>query len=225
MNARSRTIGALLAALILAAPVDLSALETPIPTTPVDAITSATTPAPSSRFLGFESKEAFHRFSGWAAGGTLLAAGIVGGIHALDMMNEAHGWRDSQGIDEFSASTCDPEIASVWNSPTEQALRWTHVGLLAVGESFYLANAVTGASFMGPLEPGWSKAKIHRYAFFAHAALMVSEGVMGYFSSEALSRGDHDTFHALLIAHAAVGISIPLVILGAGVVMDPRIRL
>jgi hypothetical protein len=191
----------------------------------VDAIASATPLAPSSRFLGFESKEAFHRFSGWMAGGTLLAAGIVGGIHVLDMINEAHGWRDSQGIDEFSTSTCDPEIAHVWNEPTQQALRWTHVGLLAVGESFYFANAFTGTSFMAPLEPGWNKSRIHRYAFFVHAALMVSEGVMGYFSSDALSRGDHDTFHALLIAHAAVGVTIPLVILGAGIVMDPKVKL
>jgi hypothetical protein len=226
------------AALLLSMPLALSAQEAPIPKTFVaddtgqaaaagspDATSSASVPAPNPRFLGFESKESFHRFSGWMAGGTLLAAGIVGAVHAYGMMSTAHAYRDSLGIEEFSATTCDPEIASVWNDPTQQALRWTPVGLLAVGESFYLANAFTGASFMAPLGPGWSKAKIHRYAFFVHAGLMVAEGVMGYFSSQALSSGDHGTFHGLLVAHAALGFAIPVVILGAGVVMDPKINL
>jgi mono/diheme cytochrome c family protein len=180
---------------------------------------------PSARFFGFENKEAFHRFSGWASGGILLAAGIVGAVHAYDMWSTAHAYRDSHGIDEFNPATCDPEIALVWGSGTEQALRWTHVGLLAAGESFYIANVLTGTSFMGKLGPGWSKAKIHRYAFFVHAGLMVAEGVMGYFTSDALSRGDHDTFHTLLIAHAGVGIVIPVVILSAGAIMDPRVKL
>jgi hypothetical protein len=236
MNNRNPKAAILAAAFALIASTSLSAQEASIPRTffaddagqaaaGPDASSSASTPAPASRFLGFESKEAFHRFSGWMAGGTLLAAGIVGGVHALGMMNEAHDWRDAHGIEEFSASSCDPEIAAVWGESTQQALRWTHVGLLAVGETFYFANAFTGSSFMGPLPPGWSKAKIHRYAFFVHAGLMVAEGVMGYFSSDALSRGDHDTFHSLLIAHAAVGIAIPVVILGAGVIMDPKINL
>ena len=54
---------------------------------------------------------------------------------------------------------------------------------------------------------------------------MVAEGVMGFLSSDALRRGDHDTFHILLQAHAVVGIAIPLVILGAGTIMDPRVKL
>jgi len=179
----------------------------------------------SASFLGFADKQAFHRFSGWASGGLLLAAGVVGAVHAYDMMSTAHDYRDSHGIEEFSASSCDPEIALVWNSGAEQALRWTHVGLLAAGESFYLANAVTGTSFMGKLPSGWSKAKIHRYAFFIHGGLMLAEGVLGFVSSDALRRGDHDTFHNLLIAHAGLGIAIPVIILGAGTIMDPGLKL
>jgi hypothetical protein len=185
---------------------------------------SAAVPA-APTFLGFKSKEGFHRFSGWASGGLLLAAGVVGAVHAYDMWSTAHAYRDSLGIDEFDPTRCPPEISKVYNSPTEQALRWTHIGLLAAGGSFYIANAVTGTSFMGRLGPGWTKAKIHRYAFFTHAALMASEAVMGYFSSQALSSGDHETFSNLLVAHAGVGIAIPVVILGAGTLMDPGIRL
>jgi hypothetical protein len=198
------------------------------PRSAADSTSAATAPLPSTRFLGFKSKESFHRFSGWASGGILLAAGVVGAVHAYDLMSTAHAYRDTfpeGSLNDGNSQICKDEIASVWGSSTEQALRWTHVGLLAAGESFYLANAFTGASFMGKLGPGWSKAKIHRYAFFVHAGLMVAEGVMGYFSSDALSRGDHETFHSLLVAHAAVGITIPVVILGAGAIMDPGIKL
>ena len=182
---------------------------------------------PSARFFGFENKEAFHRFSGWASGGILLAAGIVGAVHAYDMWSTAHAWRDAHypNLDNFDPVNCPPEVNAVWGNSTSQALRWTHVGLLAAGESFYLANAFTGTSFMTKLGPGWSKSKIHRYSFFVHAGLMAAEAVMGYFTSDAMSRGDHQTFHTLLVAHAGIGIVIPVVILGAGVIMDPKVKL
>jgi hypothetical protein len=189
--------------------------------------TSAATPLPSGRFLGFKSKESFHRFSGWASGGLLLAAGVVGAVHAYDMMSEAHDYRDTfpeDSLNDGNSPICKAKITSVWGSSTEQALRWTHVGLLAAGESFYIANAITGTSFMGKLGPGWSKAKIHRYAFFTHAGLMAAEAVMGFFTSDALRRGDHETIRTLGIAHAGVGLVIPVVILGAGAIMDPGIK-
>jgi hypothetical protein len=172
-----------------------------------------------SSFLGFPDKVAFHRFSGWMAGGTLLAAGLVGGVHFLTMMSEAHAYRDSKGITEFNPNMCPGEIDSVYNSSDQQTLRWVHVGLLATGELFYVANAVTGSGFMGPLEQGWSKAKIHRYAFFTHAGLMLGEAVLGAFLSEALQSQSHQSFEALGGAHAAIGIAIPVVILGAGAIM------
>lgn len=218
-------LAAPLAALLLGA-ISLSAQETPIPATlasgGTDAVSAATAQPARQGFLGFPSKEAFHRFSGWTAGGTLLAAGIVGAVHAYDMMSAAHAYRDSLGIDEFDPAICPGEIAAVYGDPTQQALRWTHVGLLATGETFYIMNAITGVGFTSPLPPGWSKAKIHRYAFFLHAGLMAAEGVMGYFSSDALQRGDHETFRVLLVAHAGVGLAVPLVILTAGAIMDPK---
>jgi hypothetical protein len=186
----------------------------------VDATSSATQAPP--RFMGFKDKESFHRFSGWTSGGILLASGIVGVAHAYGMMEAAHAYRDKQpGMgDEFDSSLCLAEIRKVYNDPTQQALRWSHVSLLAAGESFYLANAFTGTSFMGPLPPGWTKAKIHRYAFFVHAGLMVGEGILGILSTDALQRGDHEMFTGLLAAHAGLGVAIPVLVLGSGAVMS-----
>ncbi len=199
----------------------------PEPATATPAIKTSGAAPNSARFFGFENKESFHRFSGWASGGILMAAGIVGAVHAYDMWSTAHAWRDTHypNLDNFDPVNCPPEVNAVWGNSTSQALRWTHVGLLAAGESFYLANAFTGTSFMTKLGPGWSKSKIHRYAFFVHAGLMAAEAVMGYFTSDAMSRGDHETFRTLLVAHAGIGIVIPVVILGAGVVMDPKVKL
>jgi hypothetical protein len=231
MNAKTSIAGAALALLLLS--TELRAQGTPIPITlaadatsaateGADAGSSATPPGGSERFLGFKSKESFHRFAGWTSGGLLLAAGVVGGIHAVQMMNKAHEWRDAHGIEENDTGACVDEIQAVWNDPDQQALRWTHVGLLATGETFYLADAITGSGFMRPLPPGYSKAKIHRYAFFVHAALMATEGVLGVLTSEALKDGDHERMTGLLAAHTAVGIAIPVVILGAGTVMSVR---
>lgn len=187
-----------------------------------DAVSAATGQEPGGSFLGFPSKTAFHKFAGWTSGGLLLAAGVVGGIRAYDLMSSGHEYRDAQGIteEEQIGALCSGEISSLWSDSTGQALRWTHVGLLAAGESLYLANAVTGVGFMEPLEPGLSSRKIHRYAFFCHAFLMASEAVLGFFTTDALRRGDHEAVAKLGIAHASVGFAIPLVILGAGAVME-----
>jgi hypothetical protein len=188
-----------------------------------DAGSSATPAGSSGKFLGFKSRESFHRFSGWMSGGLLLGAGVVGAVHGYQMMTEAHKWRDDHGIEEEDTDECGPEINRVWKSSDQQALRWTHVGLLVAGETFYFADAFTGASFMRPLPPGWSKAKIHRYAFFAHAGLMVAEGVLGFLTTDALKDGDHERMTGLLAAHTAIGFAIPVVILGSGAIMSrPR---
>jgi hypothetical protein len=227
---KTRFLAVAIALASLAARPAIGAEGTPLPWTyfadggggsGVDAVSSASKAPSPSGFLGFKDKEGFHRFSGWMSGGLLLASGIVGAAHAVGMMETAHEYRDSLGIDEYETGLCRAEIAAVYDDPTQQALRWTHVGLLAAGETFYLANALTGVDFMAPLPPGWSKSKIHRYAFFVHAGLMVAEGVLGFLSSDALQRGDHEAFAGLLAAHAGIGIAIPLAILGAGAIMAP----
>ncbi|MBL8965459.1 MAG: hypothetical protein JNG85_00545 [Spirochaetaceae bacterium] len=206
--------------------VSAATAEAPSPAAGSDAVSAATAgaagAAPASPFFGFPSKTAFHKAAGWASGGLLLAAGVVGAVRAYDLMTAGHEIRDSLGMTEESqiGPQCATAIGDLYGGGRGQALRWTHVGLLAAGETLYLADAATGIGFMGPLEPGLSRSKAHRYAFFAHAFLMASEAVMGYFTSEALRTGDHETVRVLGVAHAGVGFAIPVVILGAGAVME-----
>jgi len=201
----------------------LPSLEAPLAISPyaADGVSGATQAAPSpggGTFLGFSDKASFHRFSGWMSGGLLLAAGLVGGIHFIDMMTESHAGRGN--LEDFDPVTCGPILQGIYGSDTEQALRWIHVGLLAGGEAFYLANAITGVGFMGELPPGWSARKIHRYAFYTHCTLMVSEAVVGFFLSDALERSDHEAIQVLGATHAAIGLAIPIVIISAGAIMD-----
>ena len=42
---------------------------------------------------------------------------------------------------------------------------------------------------------------------------MIAQIVLGFMTTDALSRGDHDTVIALGAAHAAVGVAIPVVML------------
>jgi mono/diheme cytochrome c family protein len=199
----------------------IAAGSPPVQTAASESATGAAPPLAASKFLGFSSTTEFHRFSGWASGGILLASGIVGAIHAYDMISASHAFRDANNISEETMGTiCSDEIIGVWGSSTEQALRWTHAGLLVAGESFYLANALTGSGMIRPNTPGITKSKLHRWAFFIHAGLMASEAVMGFIASDALRRGDHDTVSSLVPVHAAVGLAIPVIILGAGSIMS-----
>lgn len=182
--------------------------------------TAGATPYDGS-FLGFPSKAAYHRAAGWTSAGLLMAAGVVGAIRAYDLMSAGHAYRDAQNIGEDQIGPiCYDEIASLWRG--DQTLRWTHVGLLIAGETVYLGNAVTGVSMWSRGSPGViTRSDLHRYAFFVHAGLMVSEIVLGFVTSDALSRGDHELVSTLGVAHAAIGLTIPLVVIGAGIAIGP----
>jgi hypothetical protein len=187
-----------------------------------DATSAATARPPSSGFLGFKDKVAFHQFAGWTSGGLLLAAGVVGAIRAYALMEDGHAYREAMGIDDESeiGGLCSAEISGLWSASGGQTLRWVHVGLIAAGESLYLADAFTGLGFMGPLPPGYSRSKAHRYLFFAHAGLMATEVVLGFLTTDALASGNHELVRSLGVAHAGVGLAIPILILGGGAVME-----
>jgi len=187
---------------------------------PVDATSGATSVEKGTgSFLGFPSKAAYHRAAGWASAGLLLAAGAVGAVRAYDLISAGHEYRDAMGIDEDTmGSVCSDEISSLWSA--DQALRWAHVGLLVAGESIYLGNAITGMAMRTPGGTGApTRSDLHRYAFYAHAGLMAAEMVLGFFTTDALSRGDHELVSSLGVAHAAVGFAIPVLIIGSGVVI------
>ncbi|OHD15123.1 MAG: hypothetical protein A2Y38_11425 [Spirochaetes bacterium GWB1_59_5] len=160
--------------------------------------------------------------TGWTSAGLLLASGVVGVIHALDLQSAGHDYRTSIGIDDEDqiGGQCAVEISSLWSESTGQALRWTHIGLLIAGESLYLTDAVTGIQFMGPYKPGIDRSDIHRWAFFAHGSMMVAEAILGFITTDALKNGDHELVSELGVAHAAIGLAIPAVMIAAGSIMD-----
>jgi hypothetical protein len=175
-------------------------------------------PAKSERILGFADATAFHRAAGWGSAGFLLAAGAVGVVRALDLQRDGHAYRNSLGIDDEDqiSSLCSAKISGLWGA--DQTLRWVHVGLLSAGETLYLADAVTGIAAIDPSGLTSDRSKLHRWAFFGHAALMAAEIVLGFVTTDAFSRGDHELVASLGVAHAAIGIAIPVVIVGAGLI-------
>jgi hypothetical protein len=186
----------------------------------VDATTQAT-PATSPRFLGFRSKVAFHQASGFTSAALFGAAGILGAVQWATLVSASHGYRDAHDIDEETMSpVCNDYIAAIWRAPEHQALRWTHVGLLSAGEALYLADAVTGIGMLTKDRPGLTAADLHRYAFFTHGALMISELILGALTTTLLSQGNHWTMVAVGVAHTAVGFAIPLIMTGAGIAVN-----
>jgi len=201
--------------------------ETPEPAqspaeAPPDAASGATAATESGGkagrpFLGFKSETAFHKAAGWGSAGLLLAAGVVGAVRAWDLMSAGHEYRDDYGIDEDEiGSACSAKITEVWKA--DQTLRWVHVGLVVSGETLYLADAVTGVSWIDPSRPASLRSKLHRWAFYGHAALMLSEIVLGFLTTDALERGDHELVSSLGVAHVAIGFAIPLAIGAAGAI-------
>jgi hypothetical protein len=176
---------------------------------------SAAAPVASQRFLFFPNKATFHAVTGFTSSALFLGAGIIGVIHFVDMMNEAHNWRDTTNWVEGNEPARSSEIMTTWGN--QQSLRWWHVGFIIAGETLYIGDAITGISMMTHSQPGkLTKHDIHRYAFFVHAALMVAQVGLGFAETYALSTGQHDLMIGLGATHAVIGLAIPAVMIGAG---------
>jgi hypothetical protein len=195
-------------------PISVPAAETSVGAATAAEETKA--PPPSQRFLFFPSKVVFHEVTGFTSTALFAAAGVIGVVHFFDMMNEGHRLRELNNFTEGSPESLRiPLLQQAWGS--DSALRWWHVGLLIGGETLYLGDAITGISMMTKRTPGkFTKRDLHRLAFFTHASLMAAQVVLGFFTTDALSRGAHDAIIALGAAHAAIGVAIPVVMLGAG---------
>jgi len=177
----------------------------------------AAPPAASSSFLGFPNKVVFHEVTGFTSAGLFMAAGVIGVVHFLDMMNEGHTWRDAYWNENQpnAEAVRSAEITTVWGD--NQSLRWWHIGLLSTGEVLYLADALTGISMWSKDTPGFTPQKLHKIAFITHLSLMTAQIALGFLSTYAMQTGQHDLMIGLGAAHAAIGITIPLVMIGAGV--------
>jgi hypothetical protein len=128
-------------------------------------------------------------------------------------MQEGHALEESGVANEANRGAY---MMAIWNEPGNQALRWWHVGLLGAGEALYLYNAVTGIGMWSGDQPGLTREKLHRYAFFLHAGLMAAQVFLGFFESYALQTGNHEVHVGIGVAHCVIGFTIPVVMLGAG---------
>jgi hypothetical protein len=183
---------------------------------------SAAQAAPVRKF----NKLKFHQVSGFTSASLFLAAGAIGVVQFGTLISASHAYRDKWDIEEDEiSSTCANYIIDLWNDPEHVALRWAHVGLLTAGEGFYLYNTVTGIGMLSKERPGLSAQDLHRYAFFTHASLMVAQIMLGVFTTEVLSRGDHWSIIGLGVAHTAVGFTIPLVMIGSGVAVRRMLKM
>ncbi len=172
------------------------------------------------------NKLKFHQVSGFTSASLFLAAGAVGALQWGTLISEAHAYRDANGIDENQiSSVCAAYIMGLWGNSEHQSWRWTHVGLLSAGEAFYLYNAVTGIGMISKERPGLAPQDLHRYAFFLHGTLMLTQLILGVFTTEVLSQGNHWTIIGLGIAHTAVGVTIPLVMIGSGIAVRRKLKL
>ncbi len=193
----------------------------PLPGGNGDAVNAASGSLPA---MPKPSKIEVHKVLGFTSSGLLLAAGAVGVWRFVDAMEKGHAYRDSIGFPEEGGNEAlrIAEIKAAWADPAGQALRWTHIGLLAAGGTLYMINAFTGTSMFSPEDAGLSKRDVHRYAFFLHAGLMTTEAVLGFIMTDALRRGDHGLVSELGPVHLALGFSIPLIMAGSGLVVTLR---
>jgi hypothetical protein len=183
---------------------------------------AAPPPAPARRF----DKLKFHQVSGFTSASLFLAAGVVATVQWGTMMSAGHRFREQNNIEDYENSQpCADELMRLWNLPEHQALRWAHVGLLSAGEAFYLYNAVTGIGMIRKGRAPFSAQAIHRYAFFTHGTLMVAQIILGVFTTEVLSSGNHAAMLGVGIAHTAIGFTIPVVMIGSGIAVRRMLKL
>jgi hypothetical protein len=215
-----KALGIMVCSLMLLGPVPASAAPAtpvvdPATSAPIDYL-SGIAPAKDPSFLGIPVAKESHTWGGYVSGGLLAAAGVAGLIRFLDMESRGHAFR-TRGQDDFLMANI-PILQQVWADG--QWLRWTHVALLAAGETVYLYNTATGVSMLSSGIEETSQARLHRYLFFGHLGLMATEVGVGFWETYALEQGQHELVTGLGGLHLALGFAIPALILGSGIVVD-----
>lgn len=150
----------------------------------------------------------------------MLAVDCVGLYHFLEMVNRGHEIRDRIGFTEESADLIPQTngIKEVWSQSASQNERTIHGVLVAASMVAYTATATIELTLprMSTSTSPLSNTHLHKYAFWLHAGLMAANVLLGFAESNALSAGNHDLVQGLGIAHLVVGFSVPVVMVGAG---------
>jgi hypothetical protein len=157
--------------------------------------------------------------------GVLLAAEAVGAYHFYDMMTGGHSYRDQIGFQE--GDPVGPQIQGIqdqWGDSSSQFQRTLHGSLIVASSVLYSATAAM--EFALPrmdIDPSsLSRPNLHRAAFYVHGALMVANVVLGFAESYALSQGNHEAVIGLGITHIAIGLAVPVLMIGSGLTFSVR---
>ena len=162
-----------------------------------------------------------HKAFAFTTAGLILAADGIGLYHFIQLMNRGHEIRDNIGFSESSTneSPRTEGVRQVWQDTPSQTERALHTGLIFLGSISYMTTATIELTMpsMSRSTSKKSSTRLHRKAFFLHAALMAGNIGLGIVESHALSNGNHQLVQGAGIAHLVIGFSVPVVMLGGGV--------
>ncbi|MGB7568061.1 MAG: hypothetical protein WBM07_09385 [Chitinivibrionales bacterium] len=171
-----------------------------------------------------------HKRLAYATAALVLATDIEGTYHFLNMEKLGHRFRDSvEAATHSRKSIRDPAIQAAgirqaWLASESQSLRVVHDGLVAASAIAYTATATIELTV-----PRLAKdpeeirmAKLHRNIFYLHAGLMAANIALGCAESRALSQGNHNQVVGFGIAHMIIGFSLPVIMVGSGLVFHAQ---
>ena len=167
-----------------------------------------------------------HKLLAYTTAALVQATDIEGTYHFLNMEKLGHHIRDSlDAVSQATGSAYTPAeqaagIKEAWLNSESQSLRVLHGALVISSIIAYTSTATIELTIprLAKDPEGIRMAKLHRNIFYVHAALMAANVVLGYAESRALSSGDHDNVVGYGIAHMIIGFSLPVIMVGSGLV-------
>jgi hypothetical protein len=171
-----------------------------------------------------------HKQLAYATAALVLATDIEGTYHFLNMEKLGHQFRDSvRTATNSRRSARNPAIQAIgikqaWLASESQLLRALHGALISSSIAAYTATATmeltAGRRAKDP--EGIRMAQLHRNIFYVHAALMACNIALGYAESHALSQGNHNQAVGFGITHLIIGYSLPVIMIGSGMVFHAQ---
>jgi hypothetical protein len=167
-----------------------------------------------------------HKLLAYTTAALVLATDIEGTWHFMNMEKLGHQFRDSiDAVSQATSRAFTPAqqaegIRQAWLNSESQSLRVLHGALVVSSIIAYTSTATIELTIprLAKDPEGIRMAKLHRNIFYVHAALMAANVALGYAESRALSQGDHDKVAGYGIAHMIIGFSLPVIMVGSGIV-------